>query len=81
MAVLVVADYAVIAVMLIISSGIGVYYWFTGGKQKSTEVSLLISQNQSNNFISVRAGIRFLCRTRAPDRSGDEDTANRGNLV
>lgn len=41
MATLVIADYAVIAIMMLISSGIGVYYWLTGGKQKSTEVNLL----------------------------------------
>lgn len=35
---LVMVDYIVIVVMLLISSGIGVYYWLTGGRQKSTEV-------------------------------------------
>lgn len=40
MATLVVADYAVIVVTMLISSGIGVYYWLAGGRQKSTEVSV-----------------------------------------
>ena len=35
---LAVTDYAVIAIMLAISSGIGIYYRFTGGRQKTTEV-------------------------------------------
>lgn len=38
MATLVAADYVVIGVLMAISSGIGVYYWLTGGRQKSTEV-------------------------------------------
>lgn len=32
-------DYVVFILMLIISAGIGVYYRFTGGKQKTTNVS------------------------------------------
>lgn len=32
-------DYVVFITMLIISAGIGVYYRFTGGKQKTTNVS------------------------------------------
>lgn len=39
MANLVAADYAVIVITMIISSGIGVYYWLSGGKQKLMEVS------------------------------------------
>jgi hypothetical protein len=33
-------DYVVLGVMLVISAGIGVYYRFTGGKQKTTQVSM-----------------------------------------
>lgn len=32
------ADYLVIAVMLFISVGIGIYYRFSGGRQKTMEV-------------------------------------------
>lgn len=32
-------DYVVIAVVLLISASIGVYYRFTGGKQKTVQVS------------------------------------------
>jgi sodium-coupled monocarboxylate transporter 8/12 len=33
-------DYVVLGVMLVISASIGVYYRFTGGKQKTTQVSV-----------------------------------------
>jgi len=32
-------DYVVLGVMLAVSAGIGVYYRFTGGRQKTTQVS------------------------------------------
>jgi hypothetical protein len=32
-------DYVVLVVMLLISASIGVYYRFTGGRQKTTQVS------------------------------------------
>jgi hypothetical protein len=32
-------DYTVLAMMLIISAAIGVYYRFTGGRQKTAQVS------------------------------------------
>lgn len=38
MATLTAADYAVIGVLILISSLIGVYYWLIGGRQKTTEV-------------------------------------------
>lgn len=38
-------DYVVFIGMLIISAGIGVYYRFTGGKQKTTNVSQHIVLN------------------------------------
>lgn len=31
-------DYVVLAIVLIISTGIGIYYRFTGGKQKTMKV-------------------------------------------
>lgn len=33
-------DYVVVGLMLVISSGIGIYYRFTGGKQKTVKVSI-----------------------------------------
>jgi sodium-coupled monocarboxylate transporter 8/12 len=33
-------DYVVLGVMLLISASIGVYYRFTGGRQKTTQVSI-----------------------------------------
>jgi hypothetical protein len=33
-------DYVVLGVMLVISASIGVYYRFTGGRQKTTQVSI-----------------------------------------
>lgn len=35
-------DYLVIAVMLCISAGIGIYYRFSGGRQKTTEVIITV---------------------------------------
>jgi hypothetical protein len=39
-----IVDYIVFAIMLVMSASIGIYYRFTGGKQKTTQVifSLLI---------------------------------------
>lgn len=34
-------DYGVVIVMMAVSAGIGIYYRFTGGKQKTTRVSEL----------------------------------------
>ncbi|XP_050430507.1 putative sodium-dependent multivitamin transporter [Adelges cooleyi] len=42
-----IVDYIVFAVMLTISASIGVYYRFTGGKQKTTQEYMLGNQNQS----------------------------------
>jgi len=36
-------DYVVLGVMLVVSAGIGVYYRFTGGRQKTTQVSIISS--------------------------------------
>ena len=40
-------DYLVLASTLIISSGIGIYYRFTGGKQRTAEEYLLGDKNMS----------------------------------
>ncbi|CAH1113731.1 unnamed protein product [Psylliodes chrysocephalus] len=40
-------DYVVIAIVLAISSAIGIYYRFTGGKQKTTKEYLLADKNMS----------------------------------
>ncbi|CAB3384428.1 Hypothetical predicted protein [Cloeon dipterum] len=42
-----VADYLVVALMLLISAAIGVYYRFTGGKQKTVQEYLLADRNMS----------------------------------
>ncbi|XP_071558736.1 putative sodium-dependent multivitamin transporter isoform X2 [Temnothorax nylanderi] len=52
---LTVADYAVVGVLILISSGIGVYYWFTGGRQKSTEEYFMA--NKSMRVIPVAIGL------------------------
>lgn len=40
-------DYIIFAFMLFVSAGIGVYFRFSGGKQKTTEEYLLAGQNMS----------------------------------
>lgn len=37
-----IVDYIVFGIMLIMSASIGIYYRFTGGKQKTTQVILNI---------------------------------------
>lgn len=44
-------DYVVLSVVLIISAGIGVYYRFTGGKQKTAQVSkAFVSRSEPSPF-------------------------------
>jgi len=38
-------DYLVMGIMLLLSAGIGFYYAFTGGKQKTTREYLMADQN------------------------------------
>lgn len=38
-------DYIVFAIMLTISASIGIYYRFTGGKQKTTQVIFCLVNN------------------------------------
>ncbi|KAL2737253.1 putative sodium-dependent multivitamin transporter isoform X2 [Vespula maculifrons] len=52
---LVTADYIVIVVMLLISTGIGIYYWLTGGRQKSTEE--YFAANKSMSVLPVAIGL------------------------
>ncbi|XP_058449666.1 putative sodium-dependent multivitamin transporter [Malaya genurostris] len=40
-------DYAVLVIVLLVSAGIGVYYRFSGGKQKTTTEYLLADRNMS----------------------------------
>ncbi|XP_026670973.1 putative sodium-dependent multivitamin transporter [Ceratina calcarata] len=60
MAILVAADYAVIAVTLIISSGIGVYYWLTGGKQNSTEEYFMADRSMRAATIAIGLTVSYL---------------------
>jgi len=46
-------DYVVLGVMLVVSAAIGVYYRFTGGRQKTTQVS-------TTSPVSVSAGLNPL---------------------
>ncbi|XP_012224692.2 putative sodium-dependent multivitamin transporter [Linepithema humile] len=55
MATLVAADYVVIGVLMATSSGVGVYYWFTGGRQKSTEEYFVA--NKSMRVVPVAIGL------------------------
>ena len=40
-------DYVVLAIILIMSAGIGFYYAFTGGRQKTTKEYLFADKNMS----------------------------------
>ncbi|XP_070519938.1 putative sodium-dependent multivitamin transporter isoform X2 [Cardiocondyla obscurior] len=55
MATLTAADYAVIGVLILISSGIGLYYWFFGSRHKSTEEYFMA--NKSMRVIPVAVGL------------------------
>ena len=60
MATLVVADYAVIVVTMLISSGIGVYYWLTGGRQKSTEEYFMADRSMKVAPIAIGLMVSYL---------------------
>ncbi|XP_043584708.1 putative sodium-dependent multivitamin transporter [Bombus pyrosoma] len=60
MATLVIADYAVIAITMIISSGIGVYYWLTGGKQKSTEEYFMADRSMGVAPVAIGLMVSYL---------------------
>lgn len=44
------ADYAVFSLTLIISASIGIYYRFTGGRQKTAVVSIALIDTSCNVF-------------------------------
>ncbi|XP_076633503.1 putative sodium-dependent multivitamin transporter [Colletes latitarsis] len=60
MATLVIADYAVIVVMMLVSSGIGVYYWLTGGKQKSTEEYFVANRSMQVTPVAIGLTVSYL---------------------
>ncbi|XP_076227484.1 putative sodium-dependent multivitamin transporter isoform X1 [Nomia melanderi] len=60
MATLVAADYAVIVVTLMISSGIGVYYWLTGGRQKSTDEYYLADRSMRVAPVAIGLTVSYL---------------------
>ncbi|XP_076482372.1 putative sodium-dependent multivitamin transporter [Bombus vancouverensis nearcticus] len=60
MATLVIADYAVIAITMLISSGIGVYYWLTGGKQKSTEEYFMADRSMGVAPVAIGLMVSYL---------------------
>lgn len=57
---LVVADYVVIGLMMLISSGIGVYYWLTGGKQKSTEEYFVANRSMQVAPVAIGLMVSYL---------------------
>ncbi|XP_060821388.1 putative sodium-dependent multivitamin transporter [Bombus pascuorum] len=60
MATLVIADYAVIAITMLVSSGIGVYYWLTGGKQKSTEEYFMADRSMGVAPVAIGLMVSYL---------------------
>lgn len=46
-------DYVVLVIMLMISAGIGLYYRFTGGKQKTTKVQTILLCNSLPNNLKL----------------------------
>ncbi|XP_064614238.1 sodium-coupled monocarboxylate transporter 2-like [Liolophura sinensis] len=53
-------DYVVFALMLVISAGIGLFYAFTGGKQKTTKEFLMADRNMRLLPISVSILVSFI---------------------
>jgi hypothetical protein len=49
-------DYVILGLFIVISASIGVYYRFSGGKQKSTKVGrfILITSNKIGRIISCQ---------------------------
>ncbi|GAB1867003.1 Putative sodium-dependent multivitamin transporter [Camponotus japonicus] len=54
------ADYLVIAVMLFISVGIGIYYRFSGGRQKTMEEYFIASRSMSIIPVAVALVVSFM---------------------
>ncbi|XP_011686228.1 PREDICTED: putative sodium-dependent multivitamin transporter [Wasmannia auropunctata] len=53
-------DYLVIAVMLCISAGIGIYYRFSGGRQKTTEEYFVASRSMSIMPVAIALVVSFM---------------------
>ncbi|XP_043800722.1 putative sodium-dependent multivitamin transporter isoform X1 [Apis laboriosa] len=60
MANLVAADYAVIIITMIISSGIGVYYWLSGGKQKSMEEYFMADRSMQMLPVAIGLTVSYI---------------------
>lgn len=60
MANLVAADYAVIVITMIISSGIGVYYWLSGGKQKSMEEYFMADRSMQMLPVAIGLTVSYI---------------------
>ena len=61
-----VVDYVILSVLLLISASIGVYYRFSGGRQRTTKVSYHFfhnSEETSNCFLSIYRSIYWLIET------------------
>ncbi|XP_025073506.1 putative sodium-dependent multivitamin transporter [Pogonomyrmex barbatus] len=54
------ADYLVITVMLSISAGIGIYYRFTGGRQKTMEEYFIASRSMSILPVAIALVVSFM---------------------
>ncbi|XP_029048064.1 putative sodium-dependent multivitamin transporter [Osmia bicornis bicornis] len=55
-----VADYAVIVLTMLISIGIGVYYWRTGGKEKSTEEYFVANRSMRVAPVAIALTVSYL---------------------
>ncbi|XP_043277279.1 putative sodium-dependent multivitamin transporter [Venturia canescens] len=54
------ADYIVIGVMLIVSASIGIYYRFTGGRQKTTEEYFVADRRMSVTTVAIALMASYL---------------------
>ncbi|KAG7203383.1 hypothetical protein KM043_013454 [Ampulex compressa] len=60
MATLVTVDYVVIVITMLVSSSIGIYYWLTGGRQKSTEEYFVANKSMQVTPIAVGLMVSYL---------------------
>uniref|UniRef100_A0A1B6CD99 Sodium-dependent multivitamin transporter n=1 Tax=Clastoptera arizonana TaxID=38151 RepID=A0A1B6CD99_9HEMI len=54
------ADYVVLSITLVVSAGIGIYFRFTGGKQKTTKEYLLGNKNQKIIPVAISLMASFM---------------------
>ena len=54
------ADYSVIVLTMLISIGIGVYYWRTGGKEKSTEEYFVANRSMRVAPVAIALTVSYL---------------------